>query len=101
MDARMQESAILRALGARRRLLLGGLLIEFAALGLFAGILAVAGAELSVLVLQTQAMDMQYVASPWMWPLGIVFAMLIIAALGVYSCRTVVSVPPVAVLRQL
>tara|TARA_R110000823_G_scaffold130015_17_gene258090 strand:+ start:28737 stop:31205 length:2469 start_codon:yes stop_codon:yes gene_type:complete len=101
VDARMQESAILRALGARRRLLLGGLLIEFAALGLFAGILAVAGAELSVLVLQTQAMDMQYVASPWMWPLGIVFAMLIIAALGVYSCRTVVSVPPVAVLRQL
>ncbi|MEZ5570044.1 MAG: FtsX-like permease family protein [Halioglobus sp.] len=101
VDARMHESAILRALGARRQLVLGGLLIEFATLGLFAGLLAVAGAELSVLVLQTQAMDMRYVPSPWMWPLGIGFAVLVIGALGVYSCRAVVSTPPVTVLREL
>ncbi len=101
VDARMQESAILRALGAHRRLLLGGLLIEFAALGLFAGALAVVGAELSVFILQTQAMNMHYVPSPWMWAPGIGFAVVMIAALGVFSCRKVVSAPPVAVLREL
>ncbi|MDX1735210.1 MAG: FtsX-like permease family protein [Halioglobus sp.] len=101
VDTRMQESAILRALGARRGLILGGLVIEFAALGLFAGLLATLAAELSVYMLQTQAMDMSYVPSPWIWPLGITAGMVIIALLGVYACRSVVSTPPVAVLREL
>jgi len=101
VDARMQESAILRALGAPRRLILGGLLIEFAALGLCAGLLAVMGAELSVYVLQTQAMEMDYRPSPWLWPVGVGAGALAIAALGVWSCRKVVSTPPVAVLREL
>jgi putative ABC transport system permease protein len=101
VDARMQESAILRALGASRRLLLGGLLIEFATLGLFAGLLAIAAAELSVFILQTQAMEMTYTATPWMWPLGILCGSLLIGSLGVYSCRKVVSTAPLAVLRDL
>jgi putative ABC transport system permease protein len=97
----MQESAILRAVGASRRLLLGGLLIEFATLGLFAGLLATAAAELSVYILQTRAMEMAYTATPWMWPLGILSGSLLIGALGVYSCRKVVSTSPLAVLREL
>jgi putative ABC transport system permease protein len=101
VDARMQESAILRALGASRGLILGGLFIEFAALGLFAGVLAVAGAELSVFALQAAVMDMQYSPSPWMWPLGIAIGMVLIACLGVYSCRKVVSSPPLVLLREL
>lgn len=101
VDARMQESAILRALGASRGLILGGLFIEFAALGLFAGVLAVAGAELSVFALQAGVMDMNYAPSPWMWPLGIVTGMVLIACLGVYSCRKVVSSPPLVLLREL
>ena len=101
VDARMQESAILRALGARRGLVLGGLLIEFAALGLCAGLLAVFGAELSVYVLQTRAMDMSYSLSPWLWPIGILAGTVVIGALGVLSCRSVVSTPPITVLREL
>ena len=101
VDARMQESAILRALGARRGLVLGGLFIEFAALGLFAGLLATVAAEISVFVLQVYVMDMSYAPSPWVWPLGLLTGMGLIAALGVYSCRRVVSSPPLAVLREL
>jgi len=101
VDARMQESAILRALGARRGLVLGGLLIEFAALGLCAGLLAVFGAELSVYVLQTRAMDMHYSLSPWLWPIGVLAGTIVIGALGVLSCRSVVSTPPITVLREL
>jgi putative ABC transport system permease protein len=101
VDARMHESAILRALGARRSLLLGGLCIEFAALGLFAGLLAAAAAEISVYVLQVYVMEMSYAPSPWVWPLGILSGMVLIATLGVLSCRRVVSSPPLAVLREL
>ena len=101
VDARMHESAILRALGARRGLILGGLLIEFAALGLFAGLLATVAAELSVYVLQVQVMEMNYSPSPWVWPVGILSGMVLIATLGVFSCRRVVSSPPLALLREL
>ena len=101
VDARMQESAILRALGARRRLVLGGLLIEFAALGVFAGFLATVAAEFSVYILQTWVMDMFYRPSPWVWPLGLLAGGVLVGALGVFSCRRVVSSPPVTLLREL
>ncbi len=101
VDARMQESAILRALGASRRLILGGLLIEFSAMGLFAGVLATLGAEVSVAILQVAAMDMNYLPHPGLWPLGAIVGVLLIGGLGVYSCRKVVSSPPLAVLREL
>ena len=101
VDARMHESAILRALGARRQLILGGLLIEFATLGLFAGLLATVAAEFSVYILQSFVMDMSYAPTPWVWPVGILCGMLMIACLGVWSCRKVVSSPPLALLREL
>ncbi len=101
VDARLHESAVLRALGARRSLLLGALIIEFAALGLFAGILATVAAELSVMILQTQVLDMSYVPHPALWFVGPFVGVLIIGALGVWNCRQVVSTPPVAVLREL
>ena len=101
VDARMRESAILRALGAPRRLILGGLMIEFLVMGLFAGLLAAFAAECSAYCLQVYVLEMRYAPSPWIWPLGVGAGMLLIGVLGVYSCRRVVSTPPVAVLREL
>ncbi|MDC0362033.1 ABC transporter permease [Halioglobus sp.] len=101
VDARMQESAILRALGASRQLILGGLLIEFFTMGVFAGFLAVVGAELSVYILQTRAMDMAYTPAPWIWPTGLLCGAVLIGGLGVYCCRRVVSVSPLVVLRDI
>jgi len=54
-----------------------------------------------VYFLQTMAMDMTYAPSPWIWPVGVLSGTVIIGALGVYSCRKVVSTPPVTVLREL
>ena len=100
VDSRLQESALLRSLGARRGLVLGGLAIEFAALGLFAGVLATLGAELSAWVLQTRVLEMAYRPTPWLWPLGLAGSALLIAVLGVWGCRRVVNTPPLAVLRE-
>jgi putative ABC transport system permease protein len=77
------------------------LLIEFATLGLFAGLLATVAAELTVYILQSRVMDMTYTPTPWIWPLGILSGALVIGGLGVFSCRKVVSTPPVTVLREL
>ncbi len=101
VDERMHESSILRALGAGRRLILGALTIEFATMGLFAGLLATLGAEVSVYILQTQVLELGYSITPALWPLGILSGMCIIGGLGVFSCRKVVSSPPVALLREL
>jgi len=101
VDSRLFESAILRALGAHKRLILGGLVIEFAALGLFAGLLATIAAEVSVSILQTQVLDMSYTPHSLLWFVGPVVGVLIIGVLGVWNCRQVVSTPPLAVLREL
>jgi putative ABC transport system permease protein len=101
VDSRLFEGAILRALGASRGLILGGVVIEFAALGLFAGLLATVAAEIAVFVLQTRALEMQYSMHPEIWLLGPAAAVLLIGALGVWNCRRVVSSPPLLVLREL
>jgi putative ABC transport system permease protein len=101
VDGRLYEGAILRALGASRGLIMGGLVIEFGVLGLFAGSLATVAAEISVYILQTQALDMSYSPHPLIWLLGPTVAVLMIGALGVWNCRKVVSSPPLLVLREL
>ena len=100
VDNRRRESALLRALGARKSLVLGALAIEFASLGLFAGILALLGAELSALALQVWVLELAYDPSLWLWPLGTLGAVVAIGALGVFSCRSSVNTPPLQVLRE-
>lgn len=101
VDDRMRESAILRALGAGKRLILGGLAIEFATMGFFAGLLATLGAELSVYILQTLVLDLKYSMSPQLWPVGLISGVVIIGGLGVFSCRKVVYSSPIVLLRDI
>ena len=51
--------------------------------------------------LQTRVMELTYTPTPMIWPVGIIAGMLLIGCLGVFSCRKVVSSPPVVLLRDL
>lgn len=100
LDQRMRDSAILRALGASRRQLLGALWVEFAGIGLMAGGLAVVGAEVASFGLQTWVFDFSYRPTLWLWPLALVVSAVTVGAFGVMFARSVVTTSPLHVLRH-
>ncbi|MDZ7825937.1 MAG: FtsX-like permease family protein [Gammaproteobacteria bacterium] len=100
MDERLREFGLLRALGASRRRILGALVIEFSALGLFAGILAAVGAEVTVLILQTQVFGLEATVHPWVGIGGPLLGMVLIGGIGTLSTGRVVNTPPGIVLRE-
>lgn len=99
MDARMQEIGLLRALGSGRGLLRQRLWIEFSALGLLAGLVAAAGAEGLLWALQRFVFELSWQPHPWVWLLTPCFGALTIGTLGAWSCRHLLRLPPVTVLR--
>ena len=101
LDGRLRESALLRAVGARKGVVLGALWVEFLVLGGLAGALASVGAEVAAWGLQTQVFEMSWTPTPLMWALGPTLGAVIVGALGVWSCRRVVNVPPVVILREV
>jgi len=101
MSERLQESAILRTLGSSKRLILGIQAIEFGGLGLMAGLLASAGAELSVAVLQRFVFDLPVTLHLWLWLVGPAAGALLVGCLGVVYSRKAVVQPPLEVLRSL
>ncbi|MEX2468814.1 MAG: FtsX-like permease family protein [Pseudohongiellaceae bacterium] len=99
LDERFRENAILRTLGAGRRLIQGSLLIEFASIGLISGFIATVGAEASLYYLQEEIFEQDFSLHYWVWLAGPLLGLVIIATLGVLSTRRVVSVSPLTVLR--
>jgi len=82
-------------------LVLGSLLIEFCALGLFAGILATFGAELTVYGLMEEIFNLNYSPSPELWIIGPLLGMVLVGVLGVLATRSVVKTPPIVALRNV
>ena len=101
LDERFHENAILRTLGAGRRLIMTSLLIEFATIGFLAGLIATIGAEASLFYLQQEVFEQGFSFHYWVWPLGPLIGMGVIGMLGFLSTKGVVQISPLSVLRRL
>jgi putative ABC transport system permease protein len=99
-DERRYESAMLRTLGARRRVVLAGVAAEFTALGMLAGLLAAIGATLAGWLLAKEIFDLEYAIDPWVWAVGLAAGAAIVGGAGTFAARGVVNHPPISTLRE-
>ncbi|MDX5371036.1 MAG: ABC transporter permease [Pseudomonadaceae bacterium] len=100
LDERLRQGALLRALGAERRLLQAARRTEFGLLGAASGLLAALGCELASFLLYRFALDLQWQPHPWLLLLPLVGALLVGAA-GLWGTRRALNASPLTVLREV
>ncbi len=99
-DERRYESAMLRTLGATRRTVLAGVLLEFALLGTAAGVIAAAAAATGGQLLATRLLEIPYRPDPLLWITGALAGAAIVCVAGWLATRTALNPPPMQILRQ-
>lgn len=100
LDERLRQGALLRALGAERRLLLRARRAEFGLLGAGSGLLAALGCELVSFLLYRYALELQWQPHPWLLLLPLIGALLVGSA-GVWGTRRALNASPLTVLREV
>lgn len=98
-DERRYESAMLRTLGASRRVVLQGVAAEFITLGILSGTLAAIGATGAGYFLATRVFNLDYTFDITVWAVGLIAGATLVGASGTLATRSVVNHPPVATLR--
>lgn len=99
LTERVQQGALLRALGAPRKLLIQSQRNEFALIGAFSGLLAWLGCEISSYILYRFAFNLVWQPHPWLFVLPIIGAVLI-TVVGMLGTRQVLSSSPLQILRN-
>jgi putative ABC transport system permease protein len=98
-DERRYESAMLRTLGASRKVVTLGIVAEFVVLGALAGLLAASGASLAGWALAEQVLNVTYVADARVWLTGTLGGGALVAISGWLATRGVLRQPPATTLR--
>ena len=99
LDERTRQSALLRALGAERRLLNQARLREFALLGATSGLIAALGCELVSALLYNLVFKISWHPHPWLLVLPLLGAVLVASA-GLLGTRRALNASPLTVLRE-
>lgn len=98
-DVRRYEGALLRAMGARRRMVLGGIATEFVVLGLLSGTLGALGASIASYLIGTELLDLSVGFDVAVWLVGLAAGAVLVGVSGTLAARSAVNHPPVATLR--
>ena len=98
LTERIQQGALIRALGASRQLLLQSQRNEFAFIGACSGVLAWLGCEISSYALYRFVFDLPWQLHPWLVALPILGAALI-TTVGMLGTRQVLRTSPLHILR--
>jgi putative ABC transport system permease protein len=96
---RVYEAAILKTLGATRRVIATMLLLEYAVLGALAGVLGAAGAGALTWALSRFAFDMPFRSPAALLSLGVAACGVLVAAVGVLASWDVLQKRPLSTLR--
>ncbi len=100
LDERIRENAIMRTLGAGRAQLVRALLVEFAAVGLLAGLVASGAATLLGMVLGARVFHLPYALDPVMILLGTLAGGVGVCIAGYLGTRRVLDRPPLQTLME-
>ncbi|HSD53161.1 MAG TPA: FtsX-like permease family protein [Burkholderiales bacterium] len=99
-DERVQEAAVMRALGASRAQVLAAQRAEFVALGLLAGLLAAVGATAIGYVIATRGLEFEYHVNHWVWLAGPALGLACVALNAWAGARAALRRPPILALRE-
>ncbi len=97
---RVYEAAIFRTLGATTRKLAGMLAFEYGLLGLFAGLIAAAGASVLAWALARKLLNIPWVASPGTTMTGVALTGALVLVVGVAASLEVLRQKPLSTLRS-
>jgi len=99
-DERLQEAAVMRALGAARAQIAKAQQAEFLALGLIAGVLASISAFSIGYVLADRVFNFPYAFSSWIWVAGPILGLACVSFNAWMGARAALNHPPMLALRE-
>ena len=99
-DERMQEAAVMRALGASRAQVVAAQRAEFAALGIISGLLASAAAVAIGWAIAHFVFMFPYRMNGWIWLAGPALGLVCVGYNAWSGARAALSRPPILALRE-
>lgn len=96
---RIYEAAVLKTLGAKRRVLLAIMLAEYGLLGLTAGTVGTLAALALSYALSRYVFELRWSFTPWLYLAGLVATAVLVAVVGALSSLDALTRKPLAVLR--
>ena len=96
---RIYEAAVLKTLGAKRKVLLAIMLAEYGLLGLTAGTVGTLAAIALSFTLSRYVFDIRWSFTPWLYVAGLGATIALVAAVGALSSFDALTRKPLAVLR--
>jgi putative ABC transport system permease protein len=97
---RVYEAAVLKTLGARRRVLLTMMIAEYCLLGLVAGIVGALAADALAYVVAREVFEIDWTFSTAVNLAGVAATVLLVGAVGALSSLDVLTRKPLAILRS-
>ncbi len=96
---RVYEAAVLKTLGARRRVLLSIMLAEYGLLGLVAGLVGAAAANGLAYAVSRYVFEIDWTFAPSLNVIGVAATILLVSAVGALSSLDVLTKKPLSILR--
>lgn len=100
-DERIREAAVLRTFGASRYQVRSTVLVEFAGIGLLAGLVATVAASILAWIISQQLLHIPYVFNPAMAGMTMIAGLLLVPAAAWLGVRKIVHVSPRQVLQSV